>query len=535
MGRHANRRIIGMKKNYVKITVLICALITVAVALGGILFTIIQVNAANSVFMKKVTKTENTFDVSNIVIENTEEAESTLVVFDAYRFLTSRTDPDIGHYGRYSYLDGFSAEVIESTEFKNISVSITPEVEFYNLEAGEVFLQDSGDGQVVVFGSGTSAIGYTVYSEDGYTAIIAAPVIYEIGEDGVEITESYEFGIAEAENVEEDQTELDLEAQSKYDEIIDDYRMYDKISVIDTGWQTSYALIIDNSSIAMPFTDIEIGLYEYDTYIFHPLAYVFSNYMYAYIIFVAALIVLLALSIILMRRMYVNRMNFESRTQNLTRSFAHELKTPLAVTKAYVENWDLVEEKDRADVSAKINAEVDHMSKMVNTLLNLSKMDSGEIKLDLQEVELFELGKACYRHMEKIAKEKNMTVEFKKDNDDGEYMVMADLDMMNMVISNFLSNAIKYGKEKVEVSLQTSGSNITFKVTNDGETISSKDLKKIWDLFYKKDKARTDRMSSNGVGLAVNKSILELHKAKFGAESASGLTTFWFEMKKAKE
>ena len=71
---------------------------------------------------------------------------------------------------------------------------------------------------------------------------------------------------------------------------------------------------------------------------------------------------------------------------------------------------------------------------------------------------------------------------------------------------------------------------------NDGDTISAKDLKKIWDLFYKQqDKARTDRMGSNGVGLAVNKSILELHKAKFGAESRSGETTFWFEMKKAKE
>ena len=534
MGRRANRRIIGMKKNYVKITVLICALITVAAALGGLLFTIIQVNAANSVFMKKVTGAENTFDVSNIVIESTEESESTLVVFDAYRFLTSRTDPDIGHYGRYAYLDGVMTEVIESTELKCISVTIEPGVDFYSLETGEVFFPATEDSNVVIFGSNGESIGYTVYSEDGYTAIIAAPVFNLTDEDGA-ITETYSYDIKEADVVEEENTELNLEAQSKYEEIIDDYREYDKISVIDTGWQTSYALIIDNSAIAMPLTDIEIGLYEYDTYIFHPLAYVFSNYMYAYILFIFVLMVLLAVTIILMRRMYVNRMNFESRTQSLTRSFAHELKTPLAVTKAYVENWDLVDENDRADVSAKINAEVDHMSKMVNTLLNLSKMDSGEIKLDLEEVELFELSEACFKHMEKIAKEKNMKVDFKKDNDDAEYVVMADLDMMNMVISNFLSNAIKYGKEKVDVSLQTSGCNVMFKVTNDGGTISSKDLKKIWDLFYKKDKARTDRMSSNGVGLAVNKSILELHKAKFGAESAAGQTTFWFEMKKAKE
>ena len=137
--------------------------------------------------------------------------------------------------------------------------------------------------------------------------------------------------------------------------------------------------------------------------------------------------------------------------------------------------------------------------------------------------------------MEQIAKERNMSIDFKKEKEDEEYVVMADLDMMNMVISNFLSNAIKYGKEKVEIILSDGGSNVMFKIKNDGETISKKDQKKIWDLFYKKDKSRTDRMGSNGVGLAVNKSILELHKAKFGVESGSGETTFWFEMKKAKE
>ena len=118
---------------------------------------------------------------------------------------------------------------------------------------------------------------------------------------------------------------------------------------------------------------------------------------------------------------------------------------------------------------------------------------------------------------------------------DGECIVSADLDMMKMVISNFMSNAIKYGKTKVEVLLVNGSNNVTFKITNDGEPISRKDQKKIWDLFYKKDKSGSDRLSSTGVGLAVNKSILDIHKAKFGVESSAAGTTFWFEMKKAKE
>ena len=237
----------------------------------------------------------------------------------------------------------------------------------------------------------------------------------------------------------------------------------------------------------------------------------------------------------MMRRVYVNRENYEARTKNLTRSFAHELKTPLAVTKSYVENWDLIDESERPAMAAKITSEVEHMTKMVNTLLDISKMDAGDFKLELEDVELFDLTKVCYRHMEELARERNITVDIRQDSEDGDYIVQADLDMMKMVISNFMSNAIKYGKTKVDVLLVDGSNNVTFKITNDGDPISKKDQKKIWDLFYKKDKSGSDRLTSTGVGLAVNKSILDIHKAKFGVESSAAGTTFWFEMKKAKE
>ena len=161
-------------------------------------------------------------------------------------------------------------------------------------------------------------------------------------------------------------------------------------------------------------------------------------------------------------------------------------------------------------------------------------MDTGDVKLNLEEVDLYALAKVCYKHVEELAKERKIQVEIRKEKDDGEYIVSANLDMMRMVISNFLSNAIKYGKTKVEILLVSGSNNVTFRITNDGEPISKKDQKKIWDLFYKKDKSGTDRLNNTGVGLAVNKSILELHKAKTGLDSNAESTTFWFEMKKAK-
>lgn len=512
-----------MKKSYVKITALICALIMVAIALGGILFTFIQVNDANSEFVRKVTKTKEDFDVSRIEIERYEDIQSTLVVFNGFKYLASRTNPDIGHYGRYVYRDGTLMNTGDSTTVSHISFVIdTGEDDFAN----ENLQVEFSEGPHVVAGEGVESISYSVYFENGNLEVVTDPtslVIEDADLVSEEVTEEYET-----------QAQLDIEAKSKFDELIDEYSAYDNVSAIETGLVTSHALVIGSSSYTVPIAENVIEIYEYDTYIFHPLKYVFTNYMHVYILFLVMLVVLILITILMMRRMYINRMNFEARTKNLTRSFAHELKTPLAVTQAYIENWDIVEEKDRPAVTEKISSEVDHMNKMVNTLLNISAMDSGDVELNLEKVELFEFAKACFERMKQIAVEREINVEFKKYGDE-ELYVMADLDMMNMVISNFLSNAIKYGKENVEVNISAQGSNVMFKITNDGETISSKDLKKIWDLFYKKDKARTDRMGSNGVGLAVNKSILELHKAKFGAESKSGETTFWFEMKKAKE
>lgn len=513
-----------MRKSYIKITALICVLILVATALGGILFTMIVVNDANSGFVSKVTGNDEDFDVSRIEIDRTEDSQNTLVVFDGFRYLSSRTDPDIGHYGRYVYNNGTPSDADNAGDVHQVSFCVEVNGNEPVTDDMDVFLLGE---EIVVTEVGDSVIAYSVSTVNNNVTVVTRPVmtvtqVLDAEEPDVQITEETER-----------QSELDSEAKELFDELIDEYSTNDNVSAFETGLITSHALVIATSSFEVPLTENKIDIYEYDAYVFHPLAYVFSNYIHVYILILVMLVALMLLTVFMMRRMYINRMNFEARTRNLTRSFAHELKTPLAVTQAYIENWELVEEKDRAEVTEKISNEVDHMNKMVTTLLNISAMDSGDVKLNLEKVELFEFAKACFDRVEHIARERGIRFGFTKEGDE-ELYVMADLDMMNMVISNFISNAIKYGKEKAEIKVSASGNNVLFRISNDGETISAKELKKIWDLFYKKDKARTDRMGSNGVGLAVNKSILELHKAKFGAESGSGETTFWFEMKKAK-
>ena len=521
-----------MKKTYVKITSLICVLILAVMLLGCALFTYIEISLVNKQCFAEI------HNNSQILPEEfnaaQEDVETYMVNQRGAKFLASSENPNIGYYGKCSWiLKGTNlTNIMESTRFTKISAimnksgngtSFTIIVPENDKVEGKVYVDF--DSSVNLHPKSIEGVAYS--TDDSRVITIISSKELAVVKDSSSFTTSYD----NPDKLEGDNSRLiDTEAKNKYKELLET-EGNERMNLSETGWLTSYVVYSSNNVLM----NGDLNLNECDIYLFHPLAIVLSNYLYVYILFAAVLLVMLFLTIVTMRRIYMNRMSYEARTQSLTRSFAHELKTPLAVTKSYVENWDIVDEKERPEVATKINTEVDHMTKMVNTLLDLSKMESGDMKLDIEEVELFELSKACYKHVESIAKERELEVEFKKDKEDGEYFVSADLDMMRMVISNFLSNAIKYGKEKVLVSLSSSSNNVTFRITNDGEPISRKDQKRIWDLFYTKDKSGTDRLNSNGVGLAVNKSILELHKAKFGVESMPAGNSFWFEMKKAKE
>ena len=512
--RVANRGIIGVKKTYIRFTVLFCSLILAVMVLGVALFTHVQVSAENQRCMNYISDFMNTqrseFNYSK------EDFDVYMVCLKAMQFSERTDDPTIGYYGKCTWKwDQLNiTRSFDSIGFKHGSMVIgTTKTHFTKMDITPI----GGTETAFTVSVTRSPIGQLNSVE------VSQEIVDVEGTTGgtisqIEFPADYDYKMYP----------MDKEALEKYDYL--DSTQHGYVSGHKIGLFTSYLAYDKLESMEGKFT-----VRSQDVFLFHPLSRVIHNYLYAYILFLIVLVVLQALAVVMMRRVYINRVNYESRTKNLTRSFAHELKTPLAVTKSYVENWDLVSEEDRPKVASKITEEVDHMTKMVNTLLDISKMDAGDFKLNLEDVDLFALSNVCFRHMEELARERNIEVGIRQDKDDGECIVSADLDMMKMVISNFMSNAIKYGKTKVDVLLVNGSNNVTFKITNDGEPISKKDQKRIWDLFYKKDKSGSDRLSSTGVGLAVNRSILEIHKAKFGVESNASETTFWFEMKKAKE
>ena len=269
----------------------------------------------------------------------------------------------------------------------------------------------------------------------------------------------------------------------------------------------------------------------YSIFLFHPLKLALRYNMKIYIISLLVLIILEVLVIFFIRKLYRNGRDYELLRQGLTRSIAHDLKTPLAITKAYVENWEYIDEADRHEHAEKLNLEVDHMTYIINTMLNMSRFDLKK-SIKLEEVNIHTMTMTMYERMKPLISERKLDVRIYTDNENGDYYAYADPKMIRIVINNFLTNAVKYAKSTIYLEFYNHRKKIKFVIGNDGTTISKKDIKKIWEPFYKADKTRTDRIGSSGMGLAINKSILELHKAKFKCTSNAGRTTFSFEMKK---
>ena len=259
-----------------------------------------------------------------------------------------------------------------------------------------------------------------------------------------------------------------------------------------------------------------------------PLKSVLRTNIIAYLIMLAVFLFVESSVVVSFVLLYRNQMNYEIRNQKLTRGIAHELKTPLAVTKATVENWDYLDEERRKEYSKRIINEVDHMSEMVGKLIEVSKIKEGSSKPDYKAVDLKCLTEDIIDRSKELLRERNITISFNRD--EKPYMVYADPDMMNIVISNFMSNAVKYCDHIIMIRLVRNGRKIDFSMTNDGAKIEKDELDKVWDVFYTTDKARTDRMSSSGVGLSVVKSILDAHKADYGCTSGDNGTEFNFSL-----
>ncbi|MBF7137778.1 cell wall metabolism sensor histidine kinase WalK [Pediococcus pentosaceus] len=218
---------------------------------------------------------------------------------------------------------------------------------------------------------------------------------------------------------------------------------------------------------------------------------------------------------------------------------SHELRTPLTSMKSYIEA--LVEgawkDPEVAPNFLKVTQEeTDRMMRMINDLLNLSRMDLGTARLEREYVNLNELFNHILDRFDMILKnsdkpDKNYSI--KRDFTRRDIWVEVDTDKIQQVLDNIMNNAIKYSPDGgiITCRLLETHNHVIMSITDQGLGIPKDSISHIFDRFYRVDKARSRAQGGTGLGLAISKEVIQLHGGRIWVESREGEgSTFYISL-----
>lgn len=218
-------------------------------------------------------------------------------------------------------------------------------------------------------------------------------------------------------------------------------------------------------------------------------------------------------------------------------SISHELKTPIAIIRGYAEGGQMMLESDDTDGAAEyydiIIKESERMNKLVFELLELSRYELGDSRLEIEEFELKSFIRD-YTDTEKILfDEKGISYSVSVPDN---IMCKGDTVKLTMVLNNYISNAVSHvdNEKEIKISCEDNDDFVRVNVFNSGEQISSEDIDKIWKSFYRADKSRSRKEGRYGLGLSIVSAIQNLHEAAFGVKNVENGVAFWFDIKKSK-
>ena len=208
---------------------------------------------------------------------------------------------------------------------------------------------------------------------------------------------------------------------------------------------------------------------------------------------------------------------------------SHELRTPLTSVKSYLEALDdgaLSEPVAPDFVKVSLN-ETNRMMRMVTDLLSLSRIDNETSQLDIELTNFTAFITFILNRFDKIksqSQEDSKKYELIREYPISPIWVEIDTDKMTQVIDNILNNAIKYSPDggKIKVGMKTTDAQLIISISDEGLGIPKKDLPRIFDRFYRVDKARSRAQGGTGLGLAIAKEIIKQHKGFIWAKSEYG-------------
>ena len=225
----------------------------------------------------------------------------------------------------------------------------------------------------------------------------------------------------------------------------------------------------------------------------------------------------------------------EKQLENTRKEFisgvSHELKTPLSIMKSCISILEDGVASNKKDYYFKaMTKEVDKMDMLIVDMLELAKFESGTYKM---KMEVFYIDQVIEYICEQLAIDitnKNIHVHKQLSNS----MVVANQHRIEQVLTNFITNAIRYTPEHKSILISAIEENERVKVCveNEGTHISEEHLEKIWDRFYRGDTSRQRSKGGTGLGLAISKNILELHDAEYGVLNTEDGVLFFFYLNK---
>ncbi len=218
---------------------------------------------------------------------------------------------------------------------------------------------------------------------------------------------------------------------------------------------------------------------------------------------------------------------------------SHELKTPIFNIQGYVLTLlegGIDDPKINKLYLQRTEKSIDRMISIVEDLESITKLESGELKINLVDFDLVKLTEDVFELAQMLANERSISLEYAT-KIDKPIMIHADKKRIMEVMNNLVGNGIKYGKKRghVKVGFYDLHETILIEISDNGIGMDKNDLPRIFERFYRVDKSRSREMGGTGLGLSIVKHIIEAHDQTINVKSVVDKgTTFTFTLEKAK-
>lgn len=201
---------------------------------------------------------------------------------------------------------------------------------------------------------------------------------------------------------------------------------------------------------------------------------------------------------------------------------SHELKTPLTSISGYAEIMKngIVKEKDITNFADRIHKEASRLIKLVNDIINISRLDEGHVDIEKEDVDLFEMSREISSRLAKQANDKGIKVAL-----EGERVICHGIrQILDDMVYNLVENAIKYNKEngKVTIWVGSTLDGVKIRVTDTGIGIADEETDRIFERFYRVDKSHSKEIGGTGLGLSIVKHGAMVHGASLSVDSKLG-------------